>query len=203
MQADGLNPEVKARLREALLGTALTGIEATGTVYPLGAFLLVGAMVDMLAGLMHAPSRDGDGQQGVRYAAFIERFFPEPYRTLDMGTRMWNGLRCRPLHNFSAQGVLLADSQSESSLHLRVHEGDVVLHWPEFFDDYKNALDAYWSALLVDPDLQRKAERRCAQYPPLMVTKIEIPGLSFPVRFPATFGGVASAYGGPALGSGS
>jgi hypothetical protein len=39
----------------------------------------------------------------------------------------------------------------------------VILRWPEFFDDYKNALDAYWAALLVDPDLQRKAERRRAE----------------------------------------
>ena len=46
--------DVQARLRDALFGTALTGIEATGRVYPLGAFLLVGAMLDMLAGLMHA-----------------------------------------------------------------------------------------------------------------------------------------------------
>jgi hypothetical protein len=203
MQADAFNPEVEARLRDALFGTALTGVEATGRVYPLGAFLLVGAMVDMLAGLMHAPARDSDGQQGVRYAAFIERFFGDRYRTLGIGTRMWNGLRCRPLHNFSAQGILLADSQSERSLHLRIHQGEVVLHWPEFFDDYKAALDAYWGALLVERDLQRNAERRCAQYPPLMVTKIEIPGLSFPVQFPATFGSIASAYGGPAIGSGS
>jgi hypothetical protein len=96
---------------------------------------------------------------------------------------MWNGLRCRTLHNFSAQGILLADSQSESSLHLRVHQSDVVLHWPEFFDDYKNALDAYWAALLVDADLQRKAERRCGQYPPLMVKKIEISDSAFRFAF--------------------
>jgi hypothetical protein len=108
----------------------MTGMEATGRVYPLGAFLLVGAMLDMLAGLLHAPARDSDGQQGVRYAAFIDRFFGERYRTLNMGNRMWTGLRCRPLHNFSAQGIRLADSQSESSLHLRVHESDVILRWP-------------------------------------------------------------------------
>jgi len=203
LDTEALNSEVKNRLQEALFGTSMAGIEATGSVYPLGAFLLVGAMLDMLAGLMHAPARDGDGQQGVRYATFVDRFFGERYRALGMGARMWNGLRCRPLHNFAARGILLADSQSDAGLHLYPHNGDVVLHWPEFFDDYRSAVDAYWSALLADPELQRNAERRCSQYPPLMVTKIEIPGLRFPISFPATFGSVASAYGGPPVGSGS
>jgi hypothetical protein len=197
VESHSLKPEVEQRLHAALFDTSLKGIETTGSFYPLGGFLLIGAMVDMLAGLADAPAHDGDGQQGVRYAAFVERFFDAPYRTLDMGSRMWRGLRCRPLHNFSAQGILLADSQSDVGLHLHVHNGDVVLHWPEFLGDYKSALDNYWSALHDEPELQRNAECRCARYPPLMVTKIEIPGLRFPVTFPATFGRVASAYGGP------
>jgi hypothetical protein len=200
MDGQDFNPEVESRLREALFGTAMAGIEATGTAYPLGAFLLVGAMLDMLAGLMHAPASDGDRQQGVRYAAFVDRFFDDRYQTLDMGARMWRGLRCRPLHNFSAQGILLADSQSDAGLHLRQHEGDVVLHWPEFLEDYKRAADAYWVALLAEAGLQRNAERRCSQYPPLMVTTVVIPGLRFPVTFSSTFGSVASAYGGPPIG---
>jgi hypothetical protein len=153
MDAEEFNPEVKNRLQEALFGTSMAGIEATGSVYPLGAFLLVGAMLDMLAGLMHAPARDGDGQQGVRYAAFVDRFFGERYRALGMGARMWNGLRCRPLHNFSAQGILLADSQSDAGLHLYPHEGDVVLHWPEFFDDYKRAVELARARSSARPDI--------------------------------------------------
>jgi hypothetical protein len=203
MDSDDFNSEVETRLREALFGTAMTGIEATGAVYPLGAFLLVGAMLDMLAGLMHAPASGSDRQQGVRYAAFVDRFFDDRYRALGMGARMWRGLRCRPLHNFSAQGILLADSQSDAGLHLHQHEGDIVLHWPEFLEDYKRAMDAYWAALLAEPALQRNAERRCSQYPPLMVTTVEIPGPRFPITFPATFGSVASAYGGPPIGPGS
>ena len=58
-----------------------------------------------------------------------------------------------------------------------------MLHWPEFLGDYNSALDNYWSALHDEPELQRNAERRCAQYPPLTATKIEIPGLRFPVTF--------------------
>src|SRR5215831_6754306 len=63
MDSHDFNSEVETRLKEALFGTAMTGIEATGAVYPLGAFLLVGAMLDMLAGLMHAPASDSDRQQ--------------------------------------------------------------------------------------------------------------------------------------------
>jgi len=100
----------------------MTGIEATGAVYPLGAFLLVGAMLDMLAGLMHAPASDSDRQQGIRYAAFVDRFFDDRYRALGMGARMWRGLRCRPLHNFSAQGILLAPSLSTSGETLTIEE---------------------------------------------------------------------------------
>ncbi|HTP20806.1 MAG TPA: hypothetical protein VMJ65_14440 [Solirubrobacteraceae bacterium] len=79
MDSHDFNSEVETRLREALFGTAMTGIEATGAAYPLGAFLLVGAMLDMLAGLMHAPASDSDRQQGVRYAAFVDRFFDDRY----------------------------------------------------------------------------------------------------------------------------
>lgn len=201
MTVRSLNPEVDARLREALFGTSLRGIEATGEVYPLGAFLLVGAMIDMLAGLMHAPDRDNDRNQGVRYATFVDRFFPAQYRALDLGKRMWTGLRCRPLHNFSAQGILLADSQSDKSLHLRSHDGNVVLHWPEFFGDYRIAVEGYWNALQQDPELQEKAERRCDRYPPITVTKWPYGGLSFPLSFPVSFGGTATAYGGPGVGS--
>ena len=100
-----------------------------------------------------------------------------------MGARMWRGLRCRPLHNFSAQGILLADSQSDAGLHLHQHEGDVVLHWPEFLEDYKRAVDAYWAALLAEPALQRNAERRCSQYPPLMVTRLRSRACGFRSRF--------------------
>ena len=63
VDSDDFNLEVETRLTEALFGTAMTGIEATGAVYPLGAFLLVGAMFDMLAGLMHAPASGSDRQQ--------------------------------------------------------------------------------------------------------------------------------------------
>jgi hypothetical protein len=197
MAARRLNPQLKDRLHSALFGTSLGGITATGEVYPLGAFLLVGAMIDMLAGLMHAPERDNDRLQGARFAAFVDTYFDNRYRTLGMGRTMWEGLRCRPLHNFSAQGILLADSQSQKAMHLRVHDDNVVLHWLDFLDDYRGALERYWSQLQVDPDLQEKAERRCERYPPMMVTEIVYDGLMFPVTFPATFRGVASAYGGP------
>jgi hypothetical protein len=154
-------------------------------------------MVDMLAGLMHAPGRDNDGAQAARYQAFVNRFFDERYRALGMGQRMWDGLRCRPLHNFSAQGLLLADSQSGLGLHLQVRGDNVVLHWPEFAGDYERGLERYWAELLSDVELRKNAERRCQQYPPIMVTRFPFGGAGFPLSFPISFGSVASAYGGP------
>jgi hypothetical protein len=197
MNPRALDEAVGKRLRDALFDTSLAGIKATGDVYPLGAFLLIGATLDMAAGLMHAPERDNDGKQSLRYEAFINRFFDERYRTLGTGQRMWHGLRCRPLHNFSAQGLLLADSQATVGLHLHVHDGNVVLHWPEFLGDYETALNRYWSDLGVDSALQQNAERRCQQHPPITITRFPVGGASFPISFPLTFGGVASAYGGP------
>jgi hypothetical protein len=92
MNPRALDEGVGKRLRDALFDTSLAGIKATGNVYPLGAFLLIGATLDMAAGLMHAPERDNDGKQSLRYEAFISRFFDERYRTLGMGQRMWHGL---------------------------------------------------------------------------------------------------------------
>ena len=115
-------------------------------------------MVDTLAGLRFAPEKDTDGKQGSRYADFVHEFFPSQYRTAKLGPRLWRGLRCRPLHNFSAADVALADSQS-AGIHLQ-HEtsGRVVLHWPEFLADYTAALESYWAAL---EDLSR-SQAQCA-----------------------------------------
>ena len=160
------------RLRAALFDHSLAGIHRTGEVYPLGAFLLVGAMIDMLAGLRFAPENDADRNQGRRYADFVHEFFPMPYRTLQLGPKLWLGLRCRPLHNFSADEVALADSQS-ADIHLQ-HEtsGRVVLHWPEFLVDYTDALKSYWTAVETDPGIKLNALSRCLRFPPMMVMQV-------------------------------
>ena len=54
-------------LRPLLFGWHHDGIRDTGNVYPLGAFLLVGATVDVLAGLAYNPDEDGDHKVGGRY----------------------------------------------------------------------------------------------------------------------------------------
>jgi hypothetical protein len=165
----------KAQLHEALFESSLEGIRKTGeaTVYPLGAYLLVGAMIDMLAGLRFAPDNDRDGQQGKRYEAFVHEFFPERYAALGLGPKMWSGLRCRPLHNFAADELLLADSQPGQGLHLHpVPDGRqrICLHWPEFLADYEQALTNYWNRLEADVEIAANAKARCERYPPLMVT---------------------------------
>jgi hypothetical protein len=188
-------------LRVALFDESLNGIQRTGEVWPLGAFLLAGGMIDTLAGLRFAPPEDRDGKQGERYAAFVHEYFPPPYAQLDMGPKLWRGLRCRPLHNFSTQGVILADSQAGEPIHLReaTQQRGVLLHWTEFLSDYTDALGRYWHAVESDPAVRENAERRCERYPPMMVIAVEIPtGASFPWKFPLSFGSHgATGYGGP------
>ncbi len=184
-------------LRTALFDHSLAGIHRTGEVYPLGAFLLAGAMIDMLAGLRFAPERDGDGKQGSRYADFVHEFFPSEYDRLQMGPRLWRGLRCRPLHNFSADDVALADSQS-ADLHLK-HEtnGRVLLHWPEFLADYTTALKGYWAVLDCDPAVRRNALIRCQRFPPMMVTEVAFVPPPFPTQaFSTQIVAGASAWAG-------
>jgi hypothetical protein len=182
------------KLRAALFDHSLVGIRQTGGVYPLGAFLLVGAMIDTLAGLRFAPENDSDGQQGARYADFVHEFFPSQYRSATLGPRLWRGLRCRPLHNFSADDVALADSQS-AGIHLQ-HEtsGRVVLHWPEFLADYTKALTNYWEALETEAVVRLNALSRCLRYPPMMVMEVGLlPPPSTPYSTPIIAGATAWA----------
>jgi hypothetical protein len=184
-------------LRSALFDESLDGIRKTGEVYPLGAYLLVGAMIDMLAGLWRAPERDNDGKQRDRYIGFVHEFFPARYAEMEMGPKLWGDLRCRPLHNFSAEGVMFADSQRGDNIHLRPdrERGRVLLHWPEFLADYTGALERYWAALESDSAIRANAERRCKLYPPMMVIDVQIPA-TLPLTIPFTIGAQgASAYG--------
>ena len=186
-------------LRVALFDESLSGISRTGEVWPLGAFLLAGGMIDTLAGLRFAPDNDFDSKQGQRYAAWVHEYFPPQYAQLDMGNKLWRGLRCRPLHNFSAQGIILADSQRGANIHLRpASDGrGILLHWPEFLADYSGALRDYWAAVESDEQLRANAEKRCERYPPMMVIEVVIPS-TLPLTLPFTLGGQgATGYGGP------
>jgi hypothetical protein len=160
-----------------------SGIASTGERFALGAFLLVGAMIDTLAGLRFAPERDDDGKQGERYAAFVHEFFPERYRELNVGPVLWRSLRCGPLHNFSSEDLVFAEHQSH--LHLGT-VGGTALNWEDFFADYGHALYAYWNALEDDPVLQENAATRCERYPPFTLRILG--GASFPITFPLAFG---------------
>jgi hypothetical protein len=186
-------------LRSALFDESLPGIRRTGEVWPLGAFLLAGAMIDTLAGLRFAPANDFDRKQGERYAAFVDEYFPAGYASQGMGDLLWRGLRCRPLHNFSAQGLILADSQRGTNIHMRPDRDGrgILLHWPEFLADYTEALHRYWTALESDDELRGNAERRCECFPPMMVIDVVIPA-TLPLTLPFTLGGEgATGHGGP------
>ena len=168
-----VDAKLKTTLHHALFDVSLDSMKRTGEVFPLGALFLVGAMIDMLAGLRFAPARDDKGQ-GERYVRFVREFFPIEYQADGLAKKLWLGLRCLPLHNFSSS-ELLADSDSAVGLHLAKHpDGRVILHWQDIIKDYEHALRKYWAALENSADLQGAAARRCERYPPLGVEQIEV-----------------------------
>lgn len=185
-------------LRRALFEWSLNGIRATGEVYPLGGFLLAGAMIDTLAGLAYDPRNDADGEQGKRYERFVHEYFRPEYRANQLGSKMWTGLRCLPLHNFSAGPIVFADSQPDKGLHLRDEPDDrVVLHWPDFLTDYIGALERYWQRLESDASLREAAAGRCRRYPPFTVVELAVPpSLTHPVVGASAFSGEVAAASG-------
>jgi len=177
--------EVLEVLRPLFFGWHHDGIRDTGNVYPLGAFLLVGATIDVLAGLAYNPVDDGDGKVGRRYKRFVHQFFPPQYTRLREA--LWKGLRTTPLHYFTTSSIVFADSQPHAGLHLtRLDAGRVILHWPEFFGDYEAAREKYWTKLTCDAQLMANARGRL-QRRPLMTVENVPRGLTLPFTLPATF----------------
>jgi hypothetical protein len=100
--------EVREALKPLLFGWHHEGVRGTGSVYPLGAFLLVANTVDVLAGLAYNPTSDDDRGRGARYRRFVQDFFRPSTRSY--GTR--SGRACAPpVHYFATTDVLFADGQ--------------------------------------------------------------------------------------------
>lgn len=176
--------EVREALCPLLFGWHHDGIRRTGEVYPLGAFLLVGATVDVLACFAYNPDEDRSGIGG-RYKRFVQDFFPPLYARL--GKALWEGLRSTPLHYFTTEHIAFADRHPEAELHLtRLAEDRVVLYWPQFLTDYEAARDKYWSKLADGGALMENARARLERRPPMTVASIPR-GLTLPLTLPATF----------------
>jgi len=172
-------------LQPLLFGWHHEGIRRTGEAYPLGAFLLVGATVDVLAGLAYDPDDDRDQRGGRRYAHFVHEYFPPQYTKL--GKTMWEGLRSTPLHYFTTSNIVFADSQPKADLHLTRLDADrVILHWQEFLGDYEAARDKYWKRLRCDSQLMSNARARLERRPLMTVANVQR-GLTLPMTLSATF----------------
>jgi hypothetical protein len=185
------------RIRVALLGEAFTGITRTSVVYPFGAFQLAGALLDTVAGLA-IPK----GKQDARFAEFIRRYLPPSYAVGDLPDRLYRGMRCRTLHNYSTHGLLLLDGQAES-LHLDVRrDGRTVIRLQNLLSDLEYGLHRWWADVKTDPAVRAAALARHAQYPVITIEPIES-GLPLPTVLPATFGPVATAFGGVPMASGA
>jgi hypothetical protein len=137
------------RIHDALVGEAVDGIERTGEVYAFGAFQLVGALLDTVSCL--AKRR---GTRAARFARFVVAYFPSAYHGNDLPRRLYEDLRCRPLHNYSTIGLLLLDGQDEA-LHLTEHRGRTLIRLQSLLGDLRVALGQWWQDVEAD-----EAERR-------------------------------------------
>lgn len=177
---------------------AASRLGSAGNADPFSGFLLVGARIDAFASLIYEVV-PGDRKQGSRYARFVTEFFPSRYRDLGLGPIMWSDLRSAPIHFLSSSGRLaLADSQPHANLHLTKHGQDcVILHWPEFLQDFESARNKLWDRIQRDANVRDWAAAALRERPPLRVREIN-PAIVLPASLPVDWPvGVASAYAVP------
>jgi hypothetical protein len=154
------------RIREALLDEAFSGIERTAQVYAFGAFQLSGALLDTVGGL--ASPR---GTQAARFEAFIKDYFPPAYAAGELPKQLYDGLRCRPLHNYSTIDLLLMEGQDEA-YHLTAPDGRTVIRLQNLLEDLNVALDRWWQDVETDPARRAAALTRQAQHPVVRVEAV-------------------------------
>jgi hypothetical protein len=186
------------RIREALLVEAFEGVERTADVYAFGAFQLLGALLDTASCL--ASRR---GSRADRFVRFVRTYLPEGYHHGGLPKRLYDDLRCGPLHNYSTIGLLLMDRQDET-LHLTQQRGRTIIHLQTLLADVKCALADWWRDVETSPEKRTAVLADQQAHPIVWVETIEV-GLPLPTELSETsrFPPGASAYGGVMTASGN
>ena len=105
---------------------------------------------EALGGFLEPQSGNGD-----RFRRFVARYFPEPLRS--RGDDLWK-LRNAAVHGFSPGPFIL--THHNGHLHLRQHEGRLILNAEDFFALLVLATQKYFEDVRRDDELQRAFLKR-------------------------------------------
>ncbi len=120
---------------------------------PLMAYLLVSCAIDFIAGFYAGRDTKNSTGLGKQYKDFVRNFMAGYDEDI-----LYKHLRCALAHNFALGDILL--THNNSSVHLKKYKGVLALNFENFFNDYKIAVEKYFSMLDIDIDLQNKFLKR-------------------------------------------
>jgi hypothetical protein len=136
----------------------LRGIEATASVFPMGALHLAASLIDALARL----TGDEKGGDMAQYEWFVRRYLPSAYHVDDLPRQLYAGLRSVGLHNLSVgRRLALMDGQLDRDTHLRVdRNGRRIIRVEEFLGDLRAAVNAWARDVNEHGELKRRVVKR-------------------------------------------
>jgi hypothetical protein len=151
----------------------LGGIEATASVFPLGALHLAASLIDALARL----TCDAKGGDLARYEWFLKRYLPSVYQVDDLPKQLYAGLRSVGLHNLSVgRRLALMDGQLDRATHLKVDSrGRRIIRVEEFLGDLRSAVDSWENDVNEHDELKERVVERERRNPVFEIIMIEIP----------------------------
>ena len=120
---------------------------------PLVVFILISCAIDVIAGFYCGrTSYKGLGKQ---YKKFIDDYFPKKYSS----KKVYENIRCSLVHNFIV-GPNMALTHGNPQVHLITQNGVDFKNLENFFEDFKNAVAAYYRDLESSEKLQEKFLQR-------------------------------------------
>jgi hypothetical protein len=127
----------------------------------MGVFVLGAQFIDAVARLAYSRTKTN---AKAAWDEFVPKYLP---RYENLAELMYRGYRGKTSHNYSARGVRFTDGEVNRDRHLRLEEGDVVLHLESFVDDLEVAWDRFYADVRVDEDMRRRVLQRARENPPL------------------------------------
>jgi hypothetical protein len=142
------------------------------TVFPLGALHLASSMIDVLARLSSADTRDKE-----RYKWFVASYFPSQYGREGLPAQLYIGLRNSGLHYLSVgRNLTLMDGHLDRAMHLKSdEEGRTILRVEEFVRDLRRAIERWEQDLRRDEAIRNRVLANERRNPVFEVVMIKVP----------------------------